>query len=334
MKRIVSMLCVAMMLVLSLPMASNAAENATWTKVAYQKWNYQNEADGTNLTVTFSSSEHTLTVEGVGAIPSYTADAMGNRPWNKLPIWYIEIGNGVTSIGANAFSGYELLMKVEMSVSTFIEDPSAFWGACKNCRFVISGMDIQSRNIGTIPYTSLDSIVTFMSKYDGNYRYQLENYYMIGMAQNNTYPRIENIAPLIATTDANVNYPLINYKTQLTSPMYPESAKLTMEGRRQGPLANEIFSLLIGDNTYVNAYNVSVYNSGTVYKTDIPYMYTMTIPNAYKFPGRTFSLIQITNGACNVLADVDSSDDTVSFMTDTPTGVYALVYKDNFAVLP
>lgn len=331
MKRIVSVLCIAMMLILSLPMRSLAAENPTWTTEAYLKWNYQNEAEGTDVTVTFSNETHILRVDGVGALPSYTTELLGQRPWHGMPIWYIEIGSGITSIGANAFCGYPLLMSVQMYANTFIEDANAFWGAREKCIFTIRGMNIQSRNMGNIPYTSLDSIVTFMLKHNGYYHYQMENYYMIGMAQNNTSPRIQNIAPLSMSTEMNPLYPLIDYTSVITSPMYGENVELIIDGRRQGPLAYEAFSILLGDNTFVNAYNVSVKNRHMIYKTEVPYIYTMTVPKAYVFPGRTFSLIQIANGACNVLIDVDSSDETVTFITDTPTGVYALVYKDTVA---
>ena len=54
----------------------------------------------------------------------------------------------------------------------------------------------------------------------------------------------------------------------------------------------------------------------------------MEIPNAYKFPGRQFSLIQLGAGSVNTLVDEDTDDNTIPFTTDYPSTVYALVYHD------
>lgn len=334
MKKVISFMMIIAMIIIMLPVNSYAAEYPVWTKLTSSRWNYQNEVDGTDLTVTYFDETHTLIVTGVGAIPSYTTEYLGKRPWHGLPIWYIEIGDGVSSIGANAFCSYPFLMKVQMYANTFIEDTNAFWGGREECLFTIRGMNIQSRNNGKIPYTSLDSMVAFMQRYSGYYRYQMDNYYMVGMAQNNTSPKIENLAPGCTSTEGNPNYPLIDYSSVLTSPMYGKGVSLTIDGMRQGPLAYEAFSILMGENVYVNAYNISVKDKQTVYKTEVPYIYTMTVPRAFQYPGRIFTLIQIANGACQVLEDVDTNESTVTFITDTPTGTYALVYKDSVIVTP
>lgn len=330
MKKLVSLLTVAVMLVLAVPNVGYAANNTTWTKVAWNEWNYQNPEEGTNLTAKFV--DNVLYIDGTGAIPSYTMDCLGNRPWNDCNIFYLEIGSQVTSIGANAFFNFPNLMTVKMFAGTFIEDVSAFKSVHEDCYFYIKGMNIVSRNIGSIPYTSLDSIAAFMAHYNGIYRYQLENYYMIGMVQNNTSAKIKDIAPATASTETNANYPLINYKSQISyTGNIGKNTHAVIEGRRQGVAAYEAINFLMGDYSFVNTYNISVYNTyGILAKTDMAATYTMTIPNAYKFPGRVFQLIQIANGACNILSDIDADESTVSFTTDTPTGVYALVYKDTF----
>lgn len=332
MKRIWSMLLVAVMIALSVPNVGYAADNDTWSKVAYNVWNYQNMEDGTNLTATFK--DNTLSIEGIGAIPSYTTDCLGNRPWDKCNIFYVELGEQVTSVGANAFFNYPDLMSVKMYVSTFIEDVSAFKNVRSDCYFYIKGMNIVSRNIGNIPYTSLDSIAAFMEKYNGNYRFQLENYYMINMVQNNMMPKIKNVAPATPATVCNENYPLINYKSEISHDNnLPSDAHVLWESRRQGVAAYQAINFLMGDFSYVYTYNMSAYNTyGIITLTDTPVTYTVTIPNAYKFPGRTFQLIQIANGEFHILQDIDENENTVSFTTNTPTGVYALVYKDSFGV--
>ena len=99
--------------------------------------------------------------------------------------------------------------------------------------------------------------------------------------------------------------------------------------KQQGKTALEIFSIVLGDNTYVTAYNMAVNNAkGIVKNTDTPLTYKMTIPAAFQYPGRQFSLIQLGNGVVNILADEDLDDGTLTFTTDYPSTAYALVYKD------
>lgn len=324
MKKILSLLCVAALLVLLCPTSNYAAESGTWTKQAYNEWVYQDVTTGTDITVKFA--DHKMTVTGTGAIPSF--GQYEQRPWENCSIYYLEIDKGITSIGAYAFSGFDYLMKVWMYANTYIEDVSSFSGACKECIFYIKGIDIVDRGIGKVPYTSLDSITAFMQKYDGNYRFVLENYYMISLAQNNTFPKIVNLTPMSTSKAVNAQYPIIDYKTAIAK-VDNDGTKMSIEARRQGKLAYEVFSILMGDNTYVCAYNIAAYNAKeTITQTTTESQYCMIVPAAYQYPGRKFSLIQIANGECNVLSDLDTHDGTVTFATDTPTGVYALVYSD------
>ena len=55
----------------------------------------------------------------------------------------------------------------------------------------------------------------------------------------------------------------------------------------------------------------------------------MTIPAALLYPGRQFSLIQLGDGVVNILADEDQNDTTLTFTTDYPSTVYALIYRDS-----
>lgn len=333
MKKIISTILVFVFVVLSIPLTGKAAENAMWTKIAYNEWNYQNELEGTDITAKYNQDTHTLTVTGVGAVPSYYSGCLGNRPWDKCPIWYIDISDGITSIGANVFNGYPCLMKVTMYANTFIEHTSAFGGAMKDCMFDIKGVEMQERQNGKFVYTSLDSIVRFMSHYNGTYRYRLENYYMVQMAQNNTSPVIQNLAPMTVSEEKNEKYPLINYKANLSCDAYSKNAIFKVVGERQKDSVYEVFEQYMGDFSYVNAYRITVSDGMVVFKTSRAHEYTLTIPNAYKFPGRTFALIQMADGQINVLEDIDLSDETISFKTYLPTGLYALICKDNSVLI-
>ena len=68
---------------------------------------------------------------------------------------------------------------------------------------------------------------------------------------------------------------------------------------------------------------------GMITQTDTPLTYQMTIPAALLYPGRQFSLIQLGDGVVNILADEDQNDTTLTFTTDYPSTVYALIYRDS-----
>lgn len=331
MKKLMSMICaLAMIMVLLVPTKVMAAEGPCWTKVDGQEaWTYT-DGQGTELIAKIQGN--TLYIQGKGEIPSYSRDMLGNRPWNNKVIYSIIISDEVTSIGAEAFSNMAKLHDVTMPVSAFLEDVSAFAGAPKECIFYFKGTNIVSRNIGNVPYNSVDSIAAFMQKNNGVYQYHMDNYYMTSWVQNTVLPKIEKLSPKDAnSTYYNVNYPIINYESKLSfvSPKPDYTMNTSIVSKQQGKTALEIFALVLGDHTYVAAYNMAVNNAkGIVKSTDTALTYQMTIPAAYQYPGRQFSLIQLGNGVVNMLADEDMDDGTFTFTTDYPSTVYALVYKD------
>lgn len=112
-----------------------------------------------------------------------------------------------------------------------------------------------------------------------------------------------------------------------------EVGSLTINCRQQGKAAMEAFALVIGDNQYAASYNMSMNNrQGVVKHTAFPMQYTMTVPAAYRYPGRQFTLIQLGNGVINMLPDEDTNDATVTFTTDYISTAYALVYTDMIQV--
>ena len=331
MKKLMSMICaLAMMIVLLVPTKVMAAEGPCWTKVNGQEaWTY---TDGQGTELIAKIQNYTLYIQGKGEIPSYSRDALGNRPWNNKLIYSIVISDEVTSIGAEAFSNMAKLYDVTMPVSAFLEDTSVFAGAPQDCIFYFKGTNIVSRNIGNVPYNSLDSIVAFMQKNNGVYRYRMDNYYMTSWVQNTVLPKIVDLSPSDAkSTYYNADYPIINYDSKLSfvSPKPEYLMNTSIVSKQQGKTALEIFNLVLGENTYVTAYNMTVNNAkGIVKSTDVALTYQMTIPAAYQYPGRQFSLIQLGNGVVNILTDEDVDDSTLTFTTDYPSAVYALVYKD------
>lgn len=337
MKKIISMLCaMTLLIVLCVPVTTMAAGAAGWVKVSGQEeWTY---SDGQGTELIAKLRENTLYIQGTGAVPAYTKYNLGARPWNGKTIYTIEFSDGITSIGAEAFSNLQYLNQVSMPIGVFIEDASAFAGATEGCFFTFRGMNIVSRNIGDVPYNSLDNITGFMQKYNGVYRYRVANYYVATKIQNMVSPRIKDLVAMdMTTTVSNPNYPLIDYTSELSfvSPVPSATTKTMIASRLQGKTALEIFSIFLGENTYVTAYNMSVYNEkGEVKYTNTPLTYKMKVPTAFCYPGRKFTLIQLGEGVVNFLQDEDMDDMTITFTTDYPSAVCGLVYQDTVAEAP
>lgn len=331
MKKIITILCTIALFVVSLmPMTARAADGTGWVKISGEEaWTYSDE-QGTDLIAKLRGN--TLYIQGTGAVPAYTRDNLGARPWHGKTIYSIEFADGITSIGAEAFSNMKYLHHVSLPASAFVEDVSAFAGATEGCFFTFRGMNIVSRNIGNIPYNSLDSIAAFMLKYNGVYEYRVANCYVANWIQNAVSMKIKGLVAMdLTTTVYNPNYPLIDYASELSfvSPVPSAATKTMIVNRLQGKTALEIFSIFLGENTYVTSYNMSVYNEkGTITHTGMPQTYKMTVPAAFQYPGRQFTLIQLGAGVVNFLQDEDMDDNTVTFTTDYPSATYALVYKD------
>jgi len=331
MKKLLRILTVCTLIAsLAIPSKVMAAANCTWIQESgKQVWHYTAEPE-TELTAKIQGN--TLYIQGHGAIPDYDKDHLGNRPWHNKPIQSLVIADSITSIGAEAFSNMKNLHHVTMSAGTFIENPTAFAGATPECIFDITGTNIVSRNIGNVPYTSLDSIAAFMQNYNGTYHYQLANYYMINWVQSCVSPKIDHLAPQDAlTTYSNPDYPIPNYPSRLEFASFKPDYSMHphIQCQQQGTTALEIFSIVLDDATYAAAYNMSVSSSkGVVTKTDTPLTYIMTIPAAFQYPGRQFSLIQLGQGVVNILEDEDQNDTTLTFTTDSPSTTCALIYRD------
>lgn len=331
MKKLLGILTIcAMIASLAMPLNTMAAANSMWVQErGAEIWHY---TDGMGTDLTAKIQGDTLYIHGYGALPDYDRDHLGNRPWNNKSIQSLVIDDSVSSIGAECFSNMKNLYRVQMSSSTFIEDPTAFDKLKPDAIFNITGTNIVSRNIGNVPYTSLDSIAAFMQKYNGIYRYQLANYYMIEWVQSTISPQIANLSPQDALTKySNPNYPIPNYPSNLEFvSLKPDSTmQAHIQCRRQGMNALEVFSLVLDDANYAAAYNMSVSSaSGMITKTNTPLTYVMTIPAAFQYPGRQFSLIQLGKGVVNILQDEDQNDATLTFTTDTPSSTCALIYTD------
>lgn len=335
MKKLILSFFTSLLILVCLPAfdVDAAEDNAVWTNAGNMTWTLQRD-DGTNLTVKLIGN--VLHVQGTGAVPSYSPESLGLRPWHvaNISIYEVLIYDGITEIGSRAFSDMNYLEKVTMPATVFLKDGTAFAGAREGCRFNFLGTNMATEMIGgKIPYTSLDSIVHFaLANNNGLYYYIFANHYMKRMVELKSGNKLVNVvASDDFDTTTNASYPYIDTSTKVkkVSGDLHYLTAISTQNNIQGKNALEIFALVMGDNQYAAAYNVSLnLNDKVIKKTDTPVTYSMEIPNAYKFPGRQFSLIQLGAGTVNTLVDEDLDDNTITFTTDYPSTVYALVYHD------
>ena len=90
---------------------------------------------GDNLTWSFDESTGTLEISGTGDMTNYS---WANRPWEDSEdlITTVTIGNGVTSIGDNAFYDFDILAKVSIPYGVTKIGTSAF-EYCSNIQSII-----------------------------------------------------------------------------------------------------------------------------------------------------------------------------------------------------
>lgn len=97
----------------------------------------------------------------------------------------------------------------------------------------------------------------------------------------------------------------------------------------QGEACIAAFNTVLEDYKLARTYNITFTKpSGKNYETlNTPATLVFQIPQELQSPGRTFRMINVYKGQPTVLEDTDSSDTTLTFVSDK-AGAYALVYKD------
>lgn len=272
-------------------------------------------------------------VMGTGAIPDYDVRALSSRPWHRWTGSSLVIDAGITSIGAYAFSSLTGLKKKTMNSTTFIEDRTAFAGLAYEPVFYIHGYSELPRLYGTIIYTSLDSIKAYAQKNNVNASFLFDQPYMATAFQNSTNPTIRNV---FCAYDETKPWEML--KEVYSGNKYTENCKIisnTSDGdykvecyqKVMTTQCYEAFAALIGNYTYGAGFEMNTTRLDIqVKKTLTPLFYQLNIPDTLKAPGRQFKLISIVNGVSKILDDYDVSDDTITFLTDSPSGVFGLIY--------
>lgn len=350
-KKIKNVVAVMLALVLAVsivnPVTVKAQEQLTWTHPG-DGWHYLN---GTDIKVRMENN--TAYIYGTGALPDFDYWRLTERPWANGSIEAVYIAETITSIGKYAFYDIEKLKYIDMYTGTFITDSTCFDKISYEPVYRLRNSALNTEMIGSIPYTSLDSILTVaQSNYNGA-SYILDTKALADSFQNATNPTVTNVyyagetveddGKIIAPWSWVETYGNGNESTVICrlSPETPNASLLVSAQKRyQGRACLEAYAAFIGDYSFAATYNITVeitklvdrtsyrfWENNRIKSMDSELKYVLTIPTEFRLPGRTFRLLAIGDGEVKIYDDLDFADDTITFATNTPSTAYALVYK-------
>lgn len=308
--------------------AAQETTNYTWVNQG-NGWHY---LQGTDIKVQIANNM--IRITGTGEIPDCDYWKLYERPWHTSSCEYLSIDSTITSIGKYAFYGMKNVKYVFMDSQTFIKDSTSFEGISYMPIFRITGKQTRTEMVGTIPFTSLDSIQAFAQTNTMGAAYILDDKKSAVAFQTSVNPSICNVywatdedAPWNDINDngnGNVATPIL----KLSALTPDHSLKFSAQRRYPGKACYEAYAAFIGDYNFATTYSIVVEkNNKKVEKTDTTLQYVLTIPEQYRQVGRSFRLLAIGYGVVNIYDDLDTNDSTITFETDTPTTAYALVYK-------
>lgn len=292
-------------------------------------WHY---LEGTNIKVQIAND--IIRVCGSGAIPDFDYWKLYERPWHTSTCHYLMIDDTITSIGQYAFYGIESIKYVFINSRTFIENTNSFAGISYKPIFRITYDGEETRMIGTIPYTSYDSIKAFAQSNSMGASYIMDSNDRVTEFQESVNPTICNV---YCATDQNAPWNNVenngngNVYTTIVrlSPVNPDySLGVYASIKYPGIACYEAYAAFIDNYTLAETFNIVVTKEGKELEyTDKVMQYTLTIPTEHLQAGRSFRILAIAPGIVNIYDDLDTVDQTVTFATDYPTTSYALVYK-------
>lgn len=335
----------ASLLAANVPATAQAAENEqqtlTWTH-AGGGWHY---LDGTDISVYIDGTS--VYIYGTGELPDFDYYYLYERPWDNGVTEAVYIADTITSIGKYAFYDIPTLQYISMYTSTFITDSTCFDQISYKPIYRLYDNGVSTEMIGTIEYTSLDSILMqAQTNYNGAC-WILDTYAKAMSFQNSTNPTV----PLVywATdedapwnnVEENGNGNVATVICKLSSETPNSSLLVSAQKRYQGRACLEAYAAFIGDYTFAATFNVTVevaelidrtayqyWQNKTIKQTDTELKYVLTIPEEYRQAGRSFRLLAIGEGEVYIYDDLDTDNDTITFATSYPSTAYALVYKD------
>lgn len=336
------------------PMTVHAQE-LTWSHPG-NGWHY---LEGTDISVKMENKA--IYIYGTGEIPDCDYWKLYERPWANTDAESVHIANTITSIGKYAFYDMPKLRYINMYTSTFIKDSTCFDKVCYKPIFRLYDSEVTTEMIGTIPYTSLDSIKAIAQTNYNGASWIMDSPARVQEFQNSTNPTIPNvyyagekvkrlpdektdIAPekdvpwenIETYSNGNVVTPICGLSAETPEPSLIVSAQKRYQGRD----CLEAYAAFIEDYAFGATFNVSVMKNelvvarsyqivveNKVMQTENELKYVLTIPPEFRLPGRSFRLLGIEDGIVNIYDDLDLDDSTITFATNKPTTAYALVYK-------
>ncbi len=331
------------------------AQELTWSHPG-NGWHY---LEGTDISVKIENKA--VYVYGTGEIPDCDYWKLYERPWANTDAESVYIAETITSIGRYAFYDMPKLRRINMYSSTFVKDMTCFDKICYKPIYRIYDRPVNTEMIGTIPYTSFDSIKAIAQTNYNGACWIMDSPAKAQEFQNSTNPTVPNVyyatekvkrLPNEVTDIAPENdVPWENIETysngNVATPICRLSAQtpdasliVSAQKRYQGRACLEAYAAFIEDYTFGAAFNVSVNKNARVVtrsydiivenkvvQTENELKYVLTIPQELKLQGRSFRLLGIGDGVVNVYDDLDLDDGTITFATNTPSAAYALVYK-------
>ncbi len=341
-------------LVSSQPITAQAQE-LVWTHPG-NGWHY---LTGTDISVKIENKA--VYVYGTGEIPDCDYWKLYERPWANTDAESVYIAETITSIGKYAFYDMPKLRYINMYTSTFIKDMTCFDKICYKPIYRLYDKPVRTEMIGTIPYTSLDSIkMVAQTNYNGAC-WIMDSPAKVQEFQNSTNPTVPNvyyasekvkrlpdevtdIAPekdvpwesIETYSNGDVVTPICKISPETPAPSLIASAQKKYQGRA----CLEAYAAFIGDYTFAATFNVTIMKNervvtpsyqvvveNKVMQTEDEIKYILTIPQEFRLPGRSFRLLGIGDGVVNIYDDLDLDDSTITFATRTPSAAYALVYQ-------
>lgn len=115
----------------------------------------------------------------------------------------------------------------------------------------------------------------------------------------------------------------------------PRHITVTAIAARQGEQCMSTIEAALDGYTLADTYNITFTDLYQVsYKVlDEPAQLVFQIPEKFQSPSHVFRMLYIYRGKVTVLGDMDSSDETITFLHDR-AGAYALVYRDVPSSMP
>lgn len=328
---------ILLVVVCCFPLKAKAESNGYWDNLGGGRY----QLNGTQVIAEITPG--VLHITGSGEIPDYKVQDLNKRPWHTSSIEALRIDAGVTKVGEYAFSHMKDLKYITICTTTFVRNWTTFCVIKEKPLFRVQNAGVTTEMIGTIPYTSYDSLKAMGElNSEGGATFVFDDHAKASDFQASSNPTIRNV--FAATDSVDNTVPWTNLEKYGNGHFYYSECALS----NQTPNINFIVTggkwnqgrdfyvstaAFIQDYTFGKAYKITLSyrtDGKIITKTTQPYQYVLKIPEGLQKKGRQFKLLGVNEnpGQMTVFDDLDNMGQTITFSTDYPTTSYALVYKD------